>query len=262
MYATASPRRLAPRWVWLCGALAGCGGEDQGATQIPLTVTHRASAAAPFTTDLGYTVQLTRCRVAVRDLVFTTGGAQASTPWWSWLIGQAYAHPGHGGGGEILGELPGRYVVDFTEAGALGEGLFLAGIYDGADFAFDRGAAAPEGPLDEGDPLIEHTLEIAGEACQVDACWAFEATLDQDLGRALTGAPFTLDLTGGARPDVALAFLPVDPFEGDTLLDGVDFAALGAPDDTLTFAPGDDTHTRLIRRTQRHDFYFVYADSE
>lgn len=242
-------------WALAC-AVAGCGDGGSEASRLSVVVTQEASAAAPFTTALGYTVQLTECRMVIADLTFTSGGAQhASAPWWSLFVGTAHAHPGHGADGTVIGELPGRFVLDCLEGAAqLGEGSFLPGTYDGADFRFALGEASDG--LSEGDPLLGHTAIIAGSACLDEGCWTFEAAVTQDADRVLEGAPLSLTLPDASVSHLGLAFTPEDPFEGQTIFDTQDFSALGEPGAHLVFAEGD-AYNRLLRQLQRHDFYLV-----
>ncbi|MFN3199671.1 MAG: hypothetical protein ACE366_14795 [Bradymonadia bacterium] len=249
-------RRGAP-WglgLLLVGA-ASCGGDEKEASSVRLPVLSAPAASAPVTTDLEYEITLSRCQFVIDELVFTEEVVeQAARPWWSWLIGQAHAHPGHGAGGVVLGELFGHHVVDCLEGVTLGEGTFLTGTYGGADFLF---TTATTDDVPEGDPLVGHTLIFEGQACRAGECVEFQSVVDQDAGRALAGAPMSLSLSADAQPQVALRLVLVDPVEGDTLFDGIDFDALKSSEDMLTFDVGSAPYNLLVRRTQSHDFYLV-----
>lgn len=237
-------------------ACAACGGEDDEAVRVPVQVVVAEDPLGTATTDLGYAVTVEQARVVVVDMAFTQGGemhASLTHPL-SWLLGVAHAHPGHTAGGEPTGELPGRHVVRWPAGGALGEGAALVGRYDGADFGFGRAEAA-DGVMPD-DPLFDHTAHLRGAAEKNGRRWTFQLILDQDDERRVVGAPMPLQVTEGAPPTIAFHLYLVDPIEGDTLFDGVDFAALDADGDgDVTLSPGESASNRVRRGLQSHEHF-------
>ncbi len=213
-------------------------------------------AIAPTTTDLGYTVTLTRCRAALTNLTFTTSGefheggvAALGRHLAGWLVPTAWAHPGHAAGGEVIGELPGRFVVDWCTNNnlRLGDAELTLGQYNGANFEFIP-ASADDG-LDPDDPLIGHSLELAGTAILGDDSFEFHVVLAQDDGREVIGLPFDLDLTAATEVTLGLQLTPRSVMADLTLFDGIDFAALAPDSEELT--------NRLRRASQDHEFYRI-----
>lgn len=247
--------------ILLCAALAACGGGRE-ATSMQLPVVAGANRIEPATTDLGYTVTVDRLRVGVRDVQFTIEGEEHPSSMASrvadWFIGTAHAHPGHAGGGEVLGELAGPYLIDWTADGsALGTGTLLTADYNGANFLFRTTSQVDDG-LDPDDPLLGHAIHLEGSIERDGDSWAVDMVFDIDEGTALIGAPFDYTLTEAAAPTVALELATIDPFEGDTIFDGVEFADLdGDGDGAISIAPGSDTHNALRRAFTRHDHYIV-----
>ncbi|MCX4240007.1 hypothetical protein [Paraliomyxa miuraensis] len=248
--------------MWPLCWLAGCSFDSEVAERVSARIVVDSSGVAPIETDLGYRVELTRCRVAVDTLEFTTNGEMHAT-WlrspWDLLVPTAFAHPGHDAGGEVVGELEGRHLFDWRDDGELlGEAILLAARYDGANFSFTR--ARVEDGIAADDPILGHTFEIAGIATLDDERYEFSILLDQDEGRRVVGLPVDLDLSDGANEDLELGLqlLAHDPFEDDTLLDGIDFAVLDDDGDhVVVLEPDTDAYNLLRRSTQTHDFYGV-----
>jgi hypothetical protein len=241
--------------------LVACGGGETTSKQLPVVA--GADRVEPATTDLGYTVTVDRLRVAVSDVQFTVDGEEHRTSLTSrvsdWLVGTAHAHPGHAGGGEVIGELLGSYVIDWTADGSpLGTSTLLTGDYDGASFLFRT--AGPGDDLDPGDPLLGHSIHLEGSIERDTEIWTVEMLLDIDEGTALVGAPFDYTLTEAEAPTIALELATIDPFEGDTIFDGVELADLDPDGDgAISIAPGSEAHNALRRAFTRHDHYIVEA---
>lgn len=249
-------------WTALPLALAVCDAGSEPAS-VALPVVAAGSGLSACTTAEGYVVELTEARVAVRDLEFTVGGeTHARLPdalRRLLLPATAVAHPGHSAGGEVTGELPGRFVLD-PFAGAerpLGDATLLEGEYHGLNLYF-RAADAADG-LAAGDALLGHTAVFAGTATRGADSWTFEAVLDIDDGTQLVGAPFDLAVTAVTSATLVLRLLTTDPStEVDTLFDGIDFAALDTDGDRrVEILPGDEAHNRLRRTLQVHDHWWV-----
>jgi hypothetical protein len=241
-------------------AALGCAFDSEPAARTPARIVVDTHGITAIETDLGYTVELERCRAAIDTLEFTTNGemhASLLQRAWGLVVPDAQAHPGHYAGGEVVGELPGRHVVDWLDDGALvGEATLLDTHYEGTNFSFTR--ARPGDDVTPDDPLGGHTMELAGTATRGDERWELSVVLDQDEGRRVVGLPLELQLPGDEEVVLGLALLPHDPIEGDTMLDGLDFAALdGDGDGVIVIEPGSEAYNLLVRATQSHDGYGV-----
>jgi hypothetical protein len=247
----------------MLAALAACGSEEAPRVSIPVRIDATMAARASIN-DLGYTVALTRARAALEDLQFTTAGEShlaLSARLARWFISTAHAHPGHGSGGAVLGELPGPLVVDWLHDGApLGTAVLLAGQYQGANFGF-RNASVAE--LVPGDPLAGHTFHLEGTAIKGGRMVTFIALLNVDDKAALIGAPFDHRVPAGGTGALALRLLPDDPTDAaDTLWNQVDFFALeGADSGAVRISAPAEAHNRLVRAFRTHDHYDVTLHS-
>lgn len=243
----------------LATALWGCQGAQE-AEQVRLPVEVDASGIEPVDTDLGYTVRLDRVRLSLGDLVFTIAGEVHTATLWEkaqrWCLPQAHAHPGHYQGGDVTGELPGTFLVDWLaqDGQTLGEATLLAGTYSAANFTFYRAQGLGD------DPMEGHSAHLEGTATQGERSYTFTLLVDAPEGRQLVGAPLEATLDAQSQGRLLLRFVPQDALEGDTLFDGVDFAALDSDGDGhITLAPGDsaveDTYNRFTRVFLTHDHY-------
>lgn len=240
--------------------VAGCVFDSDLADRATARIVVDGASVVTTENDMGYRIELTRCRVAIDTLELTTDGEMHASllgPAWDLLVPNAYAHPGHSGGGEVVGELAGRYVFDWRDNGALiGEATLLDADYRGANFSFTRARLGDGIPAD--DPIIGHTFEIVGTATLDDERWEFSVLLDQDEGRRVVGLPLELDLSDDEELELGLQLLVDDPTEPDTLFDGVDFAMLDDDGDhVIVIEPDTEAYNRLRRNTQAHDHYGV-----
>lgn len=235
------------RLVLIVTLAAACT-ESREAPTVRLPVATEGGGLAIATTDLGWTVTTTRVRFAARDLELTIRGEQHEA---------TVFHPGHAAGGEVTGELPGPFLLDFdgTER-ALGTATLLAGDYHGANLAF-RAAAAADG-LVAADPMMGHVFHLTGVASRAGVDHPFDAVIDLEADAVLIGAVFDATITEATTGTLRLAFLPVDPIEGDTIYDGLDFATLAAPDGTVAIRPASVAHNVLRRPLQTHDAYAIH----
>lgn len=256
---------LRPAAALLLGATLGasaCDFESELAPRLELDVVVDGTGVRMHQTDLDYAVELSRCRVAIAGIEFTTEGemhARADKPvldsLYDLVVPTAYAHPGHAAGGEVVGELPGRHVFDWRADGEhLGLATMLEANYNGVNFTLTR--AAPGDGITADDSIIGHTFEIEGQATRDGQTVTFSATLDQDEGRRVIGVPFELDTTETPDAVIGLSLHLVDPFEPDTVFDGIDFLALDEDGDgVVVLEPDSEAHNRLRRALQTHDFY-------
>jgi hypothetical protein len=233
-------------------------------------------------TDLGYRVELSEVRLAFDDLAFSApagelqtmrpSGTSRARAWLAALgdlaVPPAHAHPGHGSGGDVTGELPGHFVAAWRpgEGSELGRARLIAGAYESVSFTFSR-ASSGDG-LGAGDELLGHTARLAGSARRGEWTTRFVVLIDSPEGRALTGVPCQLEVGEGMRATLGLQFLPLDPFEGDTPFDGIDFEALSGDGERLVIS-GDAREPALsrayedLRRAfQTHDHYGVAVRGE
>lgn len=247
--------------------LQACGGDPEEARQVDVPVVADASGLTPTTTNMGYSVELTEARLALENVLFLVAGeAHARAPWrrlLDVLVPSAHAHPGHYQGGEVTGELPGRWVVQWLpEATAeLGVARLLVGSYQSANFRFTT-ASAEDGVASD-DPLFGHTALLRGRAAR-DRAIDFLAVIDAPPERDLVGVPFEHDVRESADTALGLRWLTEDAVQAETLFDDVDFAALDADEDgQVTLAPGATdplelaAYNTLRRAVLTHDHYDV-----
>lgn len=258
------PRTKAPplaAGLLLLVPLGGCAFDSELAERTTARVVVDGASVTATDNDLGYRIELTRCRVAIDTVELTTEGEQHASllgPVWDLVVPTAHAHPGHYAGGEVVGELPGRHVFDWRADGELlGEATLLDAHYDGANFSFTR--ARVEDGVTPDDPIVGHTFEIVGTATLDDDRYDFTVLLDQDEGRRVVGLPLDLDVDADDEDlELGLQLFTHDPVEGDTLLDGIDFAALDEDGDhVVVLEPDSDAYNLLRRNTQGHDHYGV-----
>lgn len=263
--------------------LAACGPSEAPRVELPVVID--GSVLEPATNDLGWTVELSEARVVIEDLRFTTAGevhergAQEETQLVSQLVSRAgsllipraWAHPGHFQDGEIIGELAGRYVVDFAseDGRELGRATLITGDYAALAFGLGRGDADLGLALE--DPLLGHSALLRGVASGEREGQPFELefefSIDSPLDREITGIPFDALVDEGTQESIALRLYGVDPIEGDTLFAGIDFAALAdfatqgeplriADPDIVEQDPLlDETYYAVRRELQAHDLF-------
>ncbi len=240
----------------------------QEAPRVSLPVVVDGAGIEPVTTALGYAVTVSSARLALQDLVFTVAGEVHTASAWERLSGAlistAYAHPGHYQGGEVTGALPGEFVVTWpTEDGrSLGVATLIAGTYQAVNFTFGQGTADGLGAED---PLVGHTAIVSGTATKGDRTTAFTLVVDAPEARALVGAPFAVTLGASSTGRLGLRLNTVDPSEGDTLFDALDFEALdGDGDGVVRIEPGvaevEAAYFAFRRVCLTHDHYSAHHE--
>lgn len=261
----------------LCLVAAALACAPNEAPRVEVEIVVDGSGLGVSATDLGWTIEFEQARLALANLEFTTAGevhaTRALDPG-GWLLGlvmaSAHAHPGHYQGGEIIGELPGDHLLDFIggEGASLGFATLIVGDYTAANFGFRR-ARADE--LPEGDPLVGHTALLSGTASKAGEVVGFSIFIDAPIDRELVGAPFEYTLDEQATLVLGVRLLDTDPYEGDHLLDGIDFAALDAADGAIDGAivlldpelePNQpdaltDAYNQIRRDFQTHDLFDI-----
>jgi hypothetical protein len=176
----------------------------------------------------------------------------------------AHAHPGHFQGGEIMGELLGKFVIDLygDATQLLGQATLLTGTYESANFSLSR--ATPDDALTAGDPLLGHTAELLGVARKDGRETSFVALIDSPEDRMITGVPSELRVAGTSTSGLRLRLLLRDLEEQDTLFDDIDFTTLDARGDgSVELREGVNTpaYEQLRRTLQTHD-HFVMEHEE
>lgn len=246
-----------------CMAL-GCAA-DSASNQLQVPIVVDGSGTHACTNNLGYTVTLSTARVAIEDVELTVEG-EPHTAWHrrvsKFFVSTAYAHPGHEQGGAVLGELPGRWLFDFTrdDGAVLGLAELQAAQYSAGNFDFAR-ADVFDG-LSGDDALVGHTALLAGTATRGGHVIDFAASIDSPLDRQLVGAPFVAQVSAEQPPRaIGLRMSALDPLQGDCLFDDVDFAALRGVNGAVTMVDdaGDvaasEAYNTLRRTFQTHDHF-------
>ncbi|MDJ0762094.1 MAG: hypothetical protein QNJ97_03820 [Myxococcota bacterium] len=234
-------------------------GDEPALVMLPLT--SRGTGLEPCITDLGWRVQVSTFRLAVRDFEFTIEGETHAKRWLPikrLLVPEAMAHPGHDGGGDVTGELLGDFLLDLVGSNgqSLGNAALLEGDYHGANLAF-RSAGLMDG-LNSDDPIFGHTAYLAGTAQKNDLLLAFTAVIDVSPDTQMVGGLFNLKVREDTVATLVFEVLTTDPAEGDTLFDGIDFSALDADGDgAASIVPGQAAHNMLMKTLIRHDHYQI-----
>jgi hypothetical protein len=252
----------------LTSGVVGCAGaEEAPRIAAPVVVDNRG--VTPVSTDLGYEVSLSEARLVVDDFEFTIAGEAHTASVWQRLsdlmVPRAHAHPGHYQGGDVTGELPGHFILDLMlgNPAPLGTAELIVGTYRGANFTFGR-ATQGDG-LAAGDPLLGHTAHLVGVARKDGASHPFRIEIDAPEDRQLVGAPFEVSLGESSQVTLGFELMTVDPLEGDTLFDGIDFGAMPLADGAveLKAASGEraiaDAYDNVRRTLLTHDHFKMGA---
>lgn len=271
---------MAKRWsarprldcFWPAGlvAVSACGGSHE-APRVDVPVVVESGGMAPIQTNLGYAVELSDARLALEDLEFAIAGEAHSSLWQrvsDLLVPVAHAHPGHYQGGEITGELPGHFILDWltsTPPAPLGMANLIVGNYQSVNFTFAHGEETDG--LASDDPLLGHTAVLRGQAARDGQVVSFEARVDAFPDRQLVGAPFEAEVRVDSSATISVELLLVDPLEGGTLLDDIDFQALPADaNGVVKLSPGSsepplaEAYDGLRRTLQTHDHFKIRVE--
>ncbi len=237
--------------------------------QVELKVVTDSSELGPVTTNLGYEVELTGATIVVEDFTFAIAGellTRSPIPsLYDWAIPSAHAHPGHHSGGDVTGELRGRFVLDWFENSgtSIGTATLLDGTYTSANLRFARGGEELEG--EDTNEETSYSAQLSGLATRDDVVIEFQAFIDLAESE-LIGIPFEVDVHEDSVESLGVQLKTLDELEGDTLFDDVDFQALDADDDQLVRISADagskrvlDAYLAISRALQTHDNYEVVA---
>ena len=246
----------------------GCGAPVEATRiELPVVVSHETHRQA--TTNLGYDVELTGARAALRDLQFAIAGeihtASVIEQISDLLVPVAYAHPGHFQAGDVTGELLGRFVIDWAreDSPLVGMATLITGTYTSANFTFDRGSE--ERGLTSNDPLNTHTAILTGRATKDGTETEFTIIVDSPENRQLIGAPFETTLDETTTGQLAMHLHLIDPIEQDTLLDDIDFEALDDDHDGLVViepetSAVEEAYNTFRRSFQTHDHFSIHYE--
>ena len=214
----------------------GCpGGEEPALVSVPIEAV--SVQPAPFTTALGYDVDLDAGVVVLGDLHFEEPKSveefHMEVPVVRVLrsvLGpvKAHAHPGHDMSGDVKGELAGTYFVDLlADATLLGDGAFYEGTYETASLALHQDGVDGDAGLEPGGLTAGHTLVLAGTASDATGDYLFDLVVDHT--QTILGIPFDVTVAQGDVPSLTLT---VDTAE---ILGHLEFADLDADGDgTIT----------------------------
>ena len=248
-------------------ATALCTPEGDEPVQVTLPVAASGARLEAVTNAEGWTVTVSEFRLAAADFEFTIEGethASAAPSQWQQIVGirSAWAHPGHYAGGEVTGELLGNFIWNLSdELQPLGDATLLTEDYNGANLHY-RLADDTDG-LDAEDPLLGHTAYIEGEAEKDDVTVAFTAIIDVEEDTEMVGAPFELSVSEETAGTIVWQVLTLDPSEGDTMFDGLDFDALDEDGDgVVEIVPDSDAHNVFMKTLIRHDHYNAAFDAD
>jgi hypothetical protein len=254
--------------------LGACDLDGAEASRVDVPVVIETSAKTVILDD-HWSLELDHCRGVVENLVFTSGGA-----WYSCLspalVRTAWAHAGHQGGGEVIGELPGRHVIDWCASDHEGRVLGVAQVlgYDiqAASFSWARATADD---VSDDDPLLGRSLALEGRLVQRDAqgellqTREFAASLELPWLSGVVGVPMP-DIDVPREGDVFAFAFETAPWAADPQRAPLDESFFAALDMTpwleaevdVIIEPGSPDHDRLRDTALQHDYYRIgHADA-
>lgn len=232
--------------------------------QVDLEIVSDVTGITECTNDLGWKIDVNEFTVAFKNLEFTIEGethAGLLKTFSDFIIPSAMAHPGHLAGGEVTGELTGDFVVDFAadKSVSLGVGTLLENLYEGMNLYFTTATHGPDG--EKNDTVIGHTAHITGTATKGDTVIPFDALLDVEDNLEMVGAPFEFKVTKDSDVQIGVKLFTIDPFENDTIFDGIDFSTIDLDGDgNANIRPGDAAHNLMFKDLISHDQWFVVTN--
>ena len=248
--------------VALALAVSVCDPEGDEPARVELPVEASGAGLDVCVNDTGWTVTVTTFRLAVSNLEFTLEGEVHEAKLHrvsNWIAPEALAHPGHLGGGDVTGELPGNFLLNLTSGAnqPLGLATIIVGEYFGTNFYFRR--AAIEDGIASDDPIVGHTAYMEGLASKDGIEIAFTAQIDMEDGKQMVGAPFELMVEESTVATLVVRMLTNDPSEvGETFFDRLDFGTLDTDEDgSVVILPGEAAHNVIMKTLERHDHFDV-----
>ena len=246
-------------------ALTAACNEPKEAPKVELSVYTEANQWSSFITDLNYEIELERVQLVAKDLNFTTSGQLHSSTLWkeitSSIISKVHAHPGHSQGGEVIGELMGEFLFEWSPGVRkfLGVATLIAGQYSAAEFTFGYGSMESSSSNDQ---LMDHSILLSGTATKNEQVLSFLITVDSPSDRKLIGVPFDAMVKANLNGELVIRFHGTDPSEINSIFDQVDFVVLDQDDDSVVVIGPDivtveDTYNIIRRSLLTHDHYSV-----
>ncbi|MBN2716392.1 MAG: hypothetical protein JXX14_11095 [Deltaproteobacteria bacterium] len=242
--------------------MAACEPTGDEPEAVTLNVVSRGSQLVAVENAEGWQVTLDRFDVCVANLEFTQEGeAHASLlkRISDFLIPEAMAHPGHLAGGDVTGTLNGQWLISFLDAEQrLGDATLLEGDYNGVNLSYCVADATVGVTADN--PVYGHHAYFSGVAQKGAATIQFTVQIDIVDTPKLWGGVFEMNVMSATTVTLALRPLTVDPFEGDTFFDGLDFGALDNDGDgVVAISAGIPAHNILMKTLMSHDHWSVVA---
>ena len=239
--------------------------EPKEAPKVQLPVYTEADRWSPFMTDLDYAIEIERVQLVAKDLNFTTSGQLHSSTLWqkvtSSILPIVHAHPGHSQGGEVIGELMGEFLFEWSPGDRkfLGIATLIAGPYSAADFTFGYGSMDSSPSNDQ---LMDHSIFLSGTATKNEQVLSFLITIDAPNDRKLIGIPFDAMIKSNLNGELMIRFHGTDPSEANSIFDQIDFVMLDQDyDDVVVIDPDivavEDAYNIIRRSLLTHDHYSV-----
>ena len=242
--------------------LIACEPSGDEPEEILMQVVSQGNQLVSVTNAEGWQVSLDAFDLCITNLEFTQEGeAHASLlkRISDFLIPEAMAHPGHLAAGDVTGTLNGRWLISFLNPPqSLGQATILEGTYNGLNLSYCAADASMGVAADN--PVHGHHAYISGTAAKNSATIQFTAQIDIADDPKLWGGVFELDVTASTTSTLALRPLTVDPSEGDTFFDGLDFGVLDEDGDgKVALVAGMPAHNILMKTLLSHDHWSVVA---
>ena len=239
--------------------------EPKEAPKVELSVYTEANQWSSFITNLNYEIELERVQLVAKDLNFTTSGQLHSSTLWhditSSVVPTVHAHPGHSQGGEVIGELLGEFIFEWSPGDRkfLGIATLIAGQYSAAEFTFGYGSMESS-PFN--DQLMDHSILLSGTATKNEQVLSFLVTVDSPSDRKLIGVPFDAMVKANLNGELVIRFHGTDPSGAKSIFDQVDFLILDQDNDgVIVIGPDmvavEDTYNIVRRSLLTHDHYSV-----
>jgi hypothetical protein len=227
--------------------LEGCGSEAEEPAKQPVSLHTRvelqSTALQGFTTALGWNVTLSQALISTGAFYYFDGAPKAmaalecgsrGSELSRWLgISSAFAHPGHGTSGNLLGQMLEPFSIDLLAGPAMfPEGDGFAGLYRSGQFSFSAPAAGPMVDLLEGHvALVVGSAQKEAEETRFFKAYADHGEFAQNA--EISGAAFAeMQVQGDGT-----VMIEIDP---KVWLDLADFSILepGTADAPTELAPG------------------------
>lgn len=171
-----------------------------------------AAVTAPLVTDSGWTVTLER---ATADLAALRCFGAAPVASWrraqAWLLGAAWAHPGHDVHGEALAEVLTPVAVDLLAGGVTpwGPAQAVTGDYRTATLTFGAGGVALAGRAERSGEVVTFSAQVVPAATLAGLTFVHAMTTSGRGARLSVSLPALLSRVDFAETGTSAA--PLDP---------------------------------------------------